>query len=123
MISSFKTPISPHSLSICSGRKLHSWADPEEGGGGRGSGPPLKNHKNIVNLSNTGPDPLKNKNNKATKPATAKRQLNDDGPFIVISGSSIPSSTKKKKKKSYHFLTPSDKTFWIRACSLNRTKS
>ena len=43
-------------------------------GGHRGSGPPLKNHKNIVNLSNTGPDPLKN--NKATKPATAKRLLN-----------------------------------------------
>ena len=57
-------------------------------GGHRGSGPPLKNHKNIVNLSNTGPDPLKN--NKATKPATAKRLLNgvalaaDDGPFIVV---------------------------------------
>ena len=74
MISRFKTPISPHSLSICSGRKLHSRADPEGGGGGRGSGPPLKNHKNIVNLSNTGPDSLKN--NKATKPATAKRHLN-----------------------------------------------
>ena len=27
------------------------------GGGGRGSGPPLKNHKNIEFLSNTGPDP------------------------------------------------------------------
>ena len=74
MISRFKTPISPHSLSICSGRKLHSWADPEGGGGDRGSGPPLKNHKNIVNLSNTGPDPQKN--NKATKQASAKRHLN-----------------------------------------------
>ena len=29
------------------------------GGGGRGSGPPLKNHKNIWFLSNSGPDPLK----------------------------------------------------------------
>ena len=28
-------------------------------GGDRGSGPPLKNHKNIGFLSNTGPDPLK----------------------------------------------------------------
>ena len=28
-------------------------------GGNRGSGPPLKNHKNIGFLSNTGPDPLK----------------------------------------------------------------
>ena len=35
-------------------------------GGSRG-GPPLKNHKIIGFLSNTGPDPLKN--HKATKPA------------------------------------------------------
>ena len=28
-------------------------------GGGRGSGPPLENHKNIGFFSNTGPDPLK----------------------------------------------------------------
>ena len=28
------------------------------GGGGRGSVPPLKNHKNIGFLSNTGPDPI-----------------------------------------------------------------
>ena len=39
-------------------------ADPE---GGQGSGPLLKNHKNIGFLSNTGPEPLKN--HKATKPA------------------------------------------------------
>ena len=33
------------------------YADPK---GGQGSGPsPLENHKNIVFLSNTGPDPLK----------------------------------------------------------------
>ena len=40
-----------------------------EGGGGgfRGSGPPLKNHKNIGFPCNTGQDPLKNY--KATKPA------------------------------------------------------
>ena len=40
-----------------------SCADPEGGGGGGGGtgGPdphPLKNHKNIGFLSNTGPDPL-----------------------------------------------------------------
>ena len=29
------------------------------GGGGRGSGPPLKNHKNIGFPSNFDPDPLK----------------------------------------------------------------
>ena len=63
MISRFKTPISPDPLFICSGRKLHSWADPE---GGQGVLTPLKNHKNIGFLSNTGSDPLKN--HKATKP-------------------------------------------------------
>ena len=45
---------------------LHeSCADPEGVTGG--SGPPLKNHKNIGCLSNTGLDPLKN--HKFTKPA------------------------------------------------------
>ena len=69
------------------------------GGGGRGSGLPLKNHKNIGFSSNTGPDPLKNR--KATKPAfivgpSSARQRNaDDGPLIVVLGSSLPSSTKK----------------------------
>ena len=36
------------------------------GGGGRGSGLPLKNHKDTGFISNSGPDPLKN--HKATKP-------------------------------------------------------
>ena len=42
----------------------------QSGGGDRGSGlppPPLKNHKTIGFLSNSGPDPLKN--HAATKPA------------------------------------------------------
>ena len=44
----------------------------------RGSGIPLKNHKNIGFSSNTGPDPLKNRS--LTKPAfsvgpSAKRHL------------------------------------------------
>ena len=34
-----------------------------EGGGGRGSGSPLENHKAIGFLSNTGPDPLENHKN------------------------------------------------------------
>ena len=39
----------------------------QRGGGGRGSGPPLKNHhKNIGFLSNTGLDPI---NHKDAKPA------------------------------------------------------
>ena len=42
-----------------------------EGGGGRETAtptPPLKNHKNIGFLSNTGPDPLKNHKAACTKP-------------------------------------------------------
>ena len=37
------------------------------GGGDRGSGPPLKNRKNIGFICNAGPDPLKN--HKASEPA------------------------------------------------------
>ena len=47
-------------------RPRASWADPE-GGLGIRTPPPLKNHKNIGFLSNTGPDPLKY--HKDTKPA------------------------------------------------------
>ena len=61
--------------------------------GSRGGGagvqpypPPLKNHKAIGFLSNTGPVPLENR--KATKPA-----FNYDGPLLVVYGSSLPSST------------------------------
>ena len=76
------------------------------GGGGGGQGvrtlPPLKNHKNIGFLCNTGPDPLKN--HKATKPAfnvgpaSARQRCTismpfrwraDGGPFIEVFGSSI----------------------------------
>ena len=42
---------------------IFSWTDPE---GGQGVRNLLKNHKNIMFLSNTGPDPLEN--HKATKP-------------------------------------------------------
>ena len=42
-----------------------------KGGGGQGDlPPPLKNHKNIGFLSNTGPDPLKNKKKKQKKTTT-----------------------------------------------------
>ena len=63
--------------------RLKTSANPE---GDRGP-PPLKNHKNIGFLSNTGHDPLRTRI-----------------PLIVVFGSSIPSSTKKletrnKKKK------------------------
>ena len=79
--------------------------------GDRGSGPNLKNHKNMRFLSNTGPNPLKN--HKATKPAfnvgpISARQRNafklafrwraDDDPLKVVFGSFLPSSTKKRAK-------------------------
>ena len=81
----------------------------QRGGGGRGPDPPLKNHKNIGFLSNSGPDPQKNF--EATEPAfnvgpSSARQRNailmafrwraDDGPLIVVFGSSHHSSSKKK---------------------------
>ena len=98
-------------------------------GGDRGSGPPppLKNHKNIGSLSNSGPDTLIN--HKATKPAfnvgsSWARQQNaikmgfrwraDDDPNVVVFGSYFFSS--KKRCQSW---TPSDKTFWICAWDLH----
>ena len=83
-----------------------SCSDPE--GGDRGSGPPLKNHKNIGFLSNTGLDPLKNY--KATKPAfnvvpslacqrnaieMAFRWRADDGPILMV----FESTHQLKQKK------------------------
>ena len=68
----------------------------------------MKNYKNIGFLSNTGLDPLKN--HKATELAfnvgqSSARQRNaismafrwhaDDGPLLVVFGSSLLSSTKK----------------------------
>ena len=82
-------------------------------GGDRGSGPRLKNHKNIGFLSNFGPDPLKNY--EATEPAfnvgpSSARQGNaikmafcwraDDGPLIVVFGSTHLSPTKKNTPPS-----------------------
>ena len=47
---------------------LNKWFMCGSRGGGQGvRTPPLKNHKNIGFLSNSGPDPLKN--HKATEPA------------------------------------------------------
>ena len=73
------------------------FADPVGGGGEQGVRTPLKNHKNIGFLCNTGPDPLKN--HKADKPAfnvgpSSARQRNaismefrwraDDGPIKAV---------------------------------------
>ena len=83
---------------------------------------PLKSHKIVGFLSNTGPDPLKN--HEATKSAfnvwpSSARQRNaismafrwrsDGGPFIAVFGSPIPHQLKRDQRP------PSDKTFWIRA--------
>ena len=65
--------------------------------GGQGVLTPLKNHKNIRYLSNTGLDPLKNHKATCTKPAfnvgppsVASETPFDDCPFIVVFESSIP---------------------------------
>ena len=95
--------------------------------GGQGVWIPLKDHKNIGFLSNTGPDPLNNHN--ATKsafnvgPLLACQQnaiympfrwRADDGPLLVVFGS--PHQLKNVVKID----TPSpEKTFWIRACHLS----
>ena len=80
----------------------------------RGSGPPVKNHKNIGFLSNTGPDPLKNHSCLASIQCwaiigmPAKCHLNgvslagrwwvENGGLIVVFGPSLPSSTKRLSK-------------------------
>ena len=95
-------------------------------GGSRGregaGGPPLplKKHKNIGFLRNTGPNPLKN--HKAIKPAfivgpsSARQQRAiemafcwraDDVPLIVVFLDPIPSKTRCQS------WTISDKMFWI----------
>ena len=84
-----------------------AWADPE-GGGGRRSVPPPEKSQKIGFLSNTDPDSLKD--HKATKPEfnvgpSSARQRNaikmafrwraDDGPPLVVFGSSLLSPTNK----------------------------
>ena len=108
-------------------------ADTEEGG--RGCGPPLKNHKNIGFCRYTGPDPLKNL--KATKPPfnswpSSARQQNAikwryaGGPimasfllYIAIAIVLILSPLIIQKNNNLATLSkldPCDKTFWIHAC-------
>ena len=70
-----------------------------------GLDPPLKNHKNIGFISNTDPDPHKNHKAFNVGPSSARQQnailmafrwWADDGPLIVVFGSSLPSSSTKK---------------------------
>ena len=65
---------------------VRSWADPGDRGSGPPPPPPEKSQKNRVSLKYWSGSP---ENHKATKPAF------NDGPFIAVFGSYIPSSTKK----------------------------
>ena len=93
-------------------------SDPEGGQGVR-TPPPLKNHKNIGFISNTGPDPLKN--NKTTKPVlnvgpTLAHQRNaismafrwraDYGLILAVFGSPHQRKKQNKKKETPSKLDP-----------------
>ena len=95
---------------------------------GRGNPDPLYKSQKYRFLSNIGPDPFTN--HKATKPAfnvgplSARQRIAiemafrwqvDDGPLLVLFGSSSPS--KKEEKKRCQSWTPLAKFFWIRACT------
>ena len=76
-------------------RKLSfAWADPEGVHRVRTPTPPLKNHKATKAAFNVGPSLARQQN--AIK--MVFRWRTDDGPFIVVFGSSLPSSTKKPVK-------------------------
>ena len=106
---------------VCNNSDNWPRANPEGGG----VQTPAKSQSYRISFSNIGLDPLK-----ITKLpsqiqcwaiicAPAKRHLRmpgDNGPLIVVNGSSLPSSTKNISKKSRQGWTPSGKTFWIRAC-------
>ena len=103
-------------------RKCHNMCRSRGGDRGSGSPPPLKNHKNLGFLSNTGRDPLKNY--KATKPVF------NVGPTFkwCFAGKPMmarllywyldPSLPHQLKKKNHQSWNPSGKTFWIRACTI-----
>ena len=131
MINEIQVYINTHADVLSRTRGLNLGSSLPKCGFGEGTGaqhPPLKNHKNIWYSSNTGLDPLKNHCYQASIQCLAiigtpsKRHFMafcwraDDGPLLVVLGSSIPSSAKKKKIKRCQSWTPSDKTFWIRAC-------
>ena len=68
LINIFKGELELHNLALtCKYFGFHQACADPEGEQGVRTPPPLKNHKNIGFLRNTGPDPLKNR--KATKPA------------------------------------------------------
>ena len=93
--------------------------------GNRGPNP-LKDHKFIWFYSNTGPDP--SENHKPTKPAfnVGHYWPTSEMPFqwhfagrLIIARNSGFRSLAPLNKKPYQSWTPSDKTFWIRACFID----
>ena len=67
-------------------------------------------------LRNTGPDPLKITKLPSHRSLLGHHRL-DDGPLLVVFGSSP--LIKKKKKNCQRCWTPSDKTFWVHAFCLH----
>ena len=78
--------------------------------GGRGSRPPLKNHKNKGFLSNTGPDRLKFTKLPSQHSLLDHHRPAIETPFKVVF---IWILSPLKKCQSW---TPSGKTFWICTC-------
>ena len=89
LLTLFHSLIIKNIIRVLSNKLDHACADPE---GGQGVRTPLKNHKTIGFLSNTGLDPLKN--HKATKCATIETSMKrhlmefhgpaDDGLLLVV---------------------------------------
>ena len=85
--------------------------------GAQGPGPPLKNHKNIEFLSNTGPEPLLMLGHHWPASETPLKWRLAGGPMMALSLWYLdPHQLKKNKKKRCLRWTPSDKLFWISAC-------
>ena len=93
----------------------------QRGGGGRGFWTPLKNHKNIGFSSNTGLDSLKN--HKATKPAFEmlghhRHASETQFKWCFAGGPMMAPLITSSKTLCCQSWTPSDKIFWIRACTI-----
>ena len=97
----------------------HTWIQR----GDRGSGSPMKNHKNIGFLSNIGPDPLKIRKLPSQHSMSGHYQSSSEMPFKWHFAGG-PMMVRKYwhldppfPQKSCQSWTPSDKTSWIHACS------
>ena len=104
------------------------------GGGTGGSEPPEKSQKYLVSKQYWSGSSEKSQSCQASiqcwaiicmGPSSARQRNSismafcwwaDDGPLLVVFGSSLPSSSTKNTQKCCQSWTPSYKTFWIRAC-------